>query len=177
MADANAKIEDLQLQLQISLCQASMDVLKVIAERIGIEQAAWKEKKIQMVAIVLEFLEKQLDKLETNEQVAMLEDLLGRCKETNAKSQDEEPVVVQNNKTEQEVELLKEQLKKLQASQEKELEETKAKLNQAEEKLKEKTAYNSPIPTNLGPTSALRRQFKIIGQIGEPNQKDKLNYT
>ena len=26
-------------------------------------------------------------------------------------------------------------------------------------------------------TSVLRRQFKIVGQIGDPDQKDKLNYN
>ena len=37
-------IEDLQIKLQISLCQAIMEVMKVIAVRLGIEQANWKEK-------------------------------------------------------------------------------------------------------------------------------------
>ena len=57
-----ADIEDLQIKLQILLCQAKMEVIKAIAVRLGIEQANWKEKKSQMVAIVCEFVDGKLEK-------------------------------------------------------------------------------------------------------------------
>ena len=55
-------IEDLQIKLQISLCQAIMEVMKVTAVRLGIEQANWKGKKSQMVAIVCKFVDGGLKK-------------------------------------------------------------------------------------------------------------------
>jgi hypothetical protein len=56
-----ADIEDLQIQFQMLLCQASMDV---VAERVGIEKANWKEKKSQMVGLLCEFVDGELDKKE-----------------------------------------------------------------------------------------------------------------
>ena len=81
MAD-DPDIEDLQLELQISLCQTSMDVVKAIAERLGIEQAEWKEKKSQMVAMLCKSVDGELEKKESDAQrVLMLQDLIGRCKD------------------------------------------------------------------------------------------------
>ena len=59
-----ADIEDLQIQFQMLLCQASMDVVKPIAERLGIEKANWKEKKSQMVGLLCEFVDGEFDKKE-----------------------------------------------------------------------------------------------------------------
>ena len=39
-----------------------MEVMKVIAVRLGIEQANWKGKKSQMVAMVCEFVDGKLEK-------------------------------------------------------------------------------------------------------------------
>ena len=91
----------------------------------------------------------------------MLQDLIGRCKEMIAQESGDDTA-------EKEVEAVEGKIK--------ELEEAKAKLEKEAEILKKKTmlAENS---SYFGLTSALRRQFKITGQIGEPNQKDKLNYT
>ena len=36
---------------------------------------------------------------------------------------------------------------------------------------------SSPLYSLIESTSVLRRQFKITGQIGDPDQKDKLNYS
>ena len=154
MAD-DPDIEDLQLELQISLCQTSMDVVKAIAERLGIEQAEWKEKKSQMVAMLCKSVDGELEKKESDAQrVLMLQDLIGRCKD----------MTLQNSVGEQpgkEVEIVEDKTH--------------------ESPKKPDTVKGKPTPADntpyFGLTSALRRQFKIIGQIGEPNQKDKLSYT
>ena len=36
---------------------------------------------------------------------------------------------------------------------------------------------SSPLYSLIESTSVVRRQFKITGQIGDPDQKDKLNYS
>ena len=80
-----ADIEDLQIQFKMLLCQANIDVVKPIAERLGVEKANWKEKKSQMVGLLCEFVDGELDKKETDPQrVQMLQDLIGRCKEMTA---------------------------------------------------------------------------------------------
>lgn len=172
-----ADIEDLQLQLQISLCQASMNVVRSMAERVGIEKTNWKAKKTQMVSLICEFVENEIQKMETDPQcIKQLEELVGRCKEMvqleNGESVEKELPITsdqsQGNEIEQQFESVEKKIKDLQ--------EAKAKLELEAEILKKKTVSTSSL-SYLGPTSALRRQFKIIGQIGEPNQKDKLNYT
>jgi hypothetical protein len=158
-----ADIEDLQIQFQMLLCQGSMDVVKPIAERLGIEKANWKEKKSQMVGLLCKFVDGELDKKETDTQrVQMLQDLIGRCKEMIAKESGDDTA-------EKEVEAVEGKIK--------ELREAKAKLGKEAEILKKIKTMLAENSSYFGLTSALRRQFKITGQIGEPNQKDKLNYT
>jgi hypothetical protein len=113
-----ADIEDLQIQFQMLLCQASMDVVKPIAERLGIEKANWKEKKSQMVGLLCKFVDGELDKKETDTQrVQMLQDLIGRCKEMIAQESGD-------HTAEKEVEAVEGKIK--------ELEEAKAKLESYE---------------------------------------------
>jgi uncharacterized Fe-S cluster protein YjdI len=52
-----ADIEDLQIQFQMLLCQASMDVVRPMAERLGIEKANWIEKKSQKVGLLFSFVD------------------------------------------------------------------------------------------------------------------------
>lgn len=47
----------------------------------------------------------------------------------------------------------------------------------AELKSPESIKEQSTLKTMLESTSVLRRQFKIVGQIGQPDQKDKLSFT
>ena len=58
----------------------------------------------------------------------------------------------------------------------KELEEANARLQQETDMLKQREDPPGGLSKYLGPTSALRRQFKITGQIGERNRIDKLSY-
>ena len=44
-------------------------------------------------------------------------------------------------------------------------------------KIKQESDGMSTIHSLIESTSVLRRQFKIIGQLGDPDQKNKLNYT
>jgi hypothetical protein len=77
-----ADIEDLQIELQISLCQASMDVVKAIAECLGIEQAEWKGGKSQMVAMC-KSVDGELERKESDAQcVLMFQDLIEHCGST-----------------------------------------------------------------------------------------------
>ena len=41
----------------------------------------------------------------------------------------------------------------------------------------EQSAEQSTLKTMFESTSVFRRQFKIVGQIGQPNEKDKLTFT
>ena len=47
----------------------------------------------------------------------------------------------------------------------------------AKPKSPESVKEQSTLKTMLESTSVLRRQFKIVGQIGQPDQKDKLSFT
>ena len=106
------------------LCQASMDVVRPMAEHLGIEKANWIEKKSRKVGLLFNFVDGELDKKETDTQrVQMLQDLIGRCKE----------MIVQesgDDTAEKEVEAVEGKIK--------ELEDAKAKLEKEAEILKEK---------------------------------------
>ncbi|CAB3986326.1 Hypothetical predicted protein [Paramuricea clavata] len=122
-------IEDLQIQFQMLLCQASMDVVKPIAERLSIERANWKEKKNpKWWVYCVNLWTVNLIKKETDTQrVQMLQDLIGRCKE----------MIVQesgawDDTAEKEVEAVEGKIK--------ELEEAKAKLEKEAEIL-QKTVH------------------------------------
>ena len=67
---------------------------------------------------------------------------------------------------------LKKEIKALKLIHEQKMKETVEKV-----KIKQKSDGMSTLPSLIESTSVLRRQFKIIGQIGDPDQKDKLNYT
>ena len=115
-----------------------MDVVKPIAERLGIEKANWKGKKSQMVGLFCEFVDGELDKKETDTQrVQMLQDLIGRCKEMIAQESGDDTA-------EKEVEAVEGKIKELE----------EAKLEKEAEILKKKPmlAENS---SYFGLTSAL----------------------
>ena len=88
----------------------------------------------------------------------MLQDLIGRCKDTGQ----EKP---EHDKAEKDVEIIETQ----------ESEEASANVEKEHQHPKVKATTDTPF--HLGLTSVLRRQFKITGQVGELNQKDKLSYT
>ena len=143
------------------LCQAKMEVIKAIAVRLGIEQANWKGKKSQMVAVVCTFVDGELEKKESNEQrVLMLQDLIGRCKDMGQNKPEDD-------KAGKEVEITETETQ----------ESGEACVNVEKEPEHPKVKAATDPSSYFGLTSVLRRQFKIIGQIGEPNQKDKLSYT
>ena len=156
-----ANVEDLQSKLQILLCQADMEVVNALAERLGIEQEKWKKKKSQMISIICDVVDNELEKKESGEQQElMLQELIGRCNDMTQQDPGD-------GQAEKDVEIVKI------TTQESEEEKRKSKKDQQLPKKKTTTENQS----YYGLTSVLRRQFKIIGQIGEPNQKDKLSYT
>ena len=57
--------------------------------------------------------------------------------------------------------------------------ESESKVNSAKVKqeLKSGDGMSSPLHSLMESTTVLRRQFKITGQIGDPDQKDKLSYS
>ena len=81
---------------------------------------------------------------------------------------------VDKDKDQSELLSLKKEIEALKLMHEQKLKETVGKV---ESKVKQETDSMSPLHSLIESTSVLRRQFKIIGQIGDPGQKDKLDYT
>ena len=87
---------------------------------------------------------------------------------------DNESVKSQDETTNEEIEKLKEQLSSLEENHLKQVEALQL-------KIKETASKQTGTKTNTGTVSdlkqILRRDFKLNGQIGEPNQKDKLTFV
>ena len=90
----------------------------------------------------------------------MLQDLTGRCKDMGQNKPEDD-------KAGKEVEITETETQ----------ESGEASVNVEKEPEHPKVKAATDPSSYFGLTSVLRRQFKIIGQIDEPNQKDKLSYT
>ena len=90
----------------------------------------------------------------------MLQDLVGRCKDMGQEKPEDDKAWI-------DVEIIE--------TETQESEEASANVEKEQEHPKVKATADTCF--YLGLTSVLRRQFKIIGQVGEPNQKYNLSYT
>lgn len=130
--------ETLQLEIQVSLCQASEMKIKEIAEDLKLEIG--EKRKTTVVNMICQRIEEDLKDIDGEERISYLKGICSRhfkdhkVKETN----ESQPPPVSDDKEQTEQTTLK---------------------------------------TMLETTSVLRRQFKIVGQIGNPDQKDKLSFT
>ena len=76
---------------------------------------------------------------------------------------------------------LKKEIEELKLLHKQKTTESESKVDSAKVKqelnLQSGDGMSSPLHSLIESTSVLRRQFKLTGQIGDPNQKDKLNYS
>ena len=173
------EIEDLQMQIQSHLCQLKVEDLGVIAKTLGCSDCDINEKSRKGLARwIEEHLEAKL-KGSVGEKIEYLEDFKAgimnykpHCppffedvsKELNPKASQSEL-----EKVKLEYEAIKQKLEKL----------TTGKSHSPTMGVESKEDVNTKgasKPLFFQP-SDLKRELKVIGQLGEPGQKDKLSFV
>lgn len=163
-------LEEFQLQLEKELCEVSEDILIKLAVFLKLEEGNYQGKsKLGITRLLRREIEEQVAQFEDdNECYSFLEKVKGQLIETTDQQASSEQTV---NK---ELEVLKQQLDNLEKDHQKQVEALQNKMEETELKASATTASK---PTTSDLKQALRREFKIIGQIGEPGQKDKLTFV
>lgn len=129
--------EELQLEIQSTLCQASDTVLKAIAKDLKIDIS--EQRKSTIVCLICHNIDKELEDKSKEGRLTFLTSFRSTYLETS--TQTEKGISVEKSQA------------------------------------PEESAEQSTLKTMFESTSVFRRQFKIVGQIGQPNEKDKLTFT
>ena len=154
------EVEDIQMQIQSYLCQLGLKDLEGIAKTLGCSEGETKDKnRRKLVSLIEERLEEALktkaDKIEYLEEfksqlmgyTPVCPPLESTPGNTQSPSKEGKPYVEEKSKVEE-----------------------KPKVEDLKPKVEDvKPLYFQP--------SDFKREFKIIGQIGEPGQKDKLSFV
>lgn len=160
------------MTIQGELCKATVESVRSVIEHLKIEESELKDKsKISMVNKIGQAIEEKLISIPEEEKVSFL----------HAVAQilvDISPPLENVVKDEYKSELLslKKEIEILKLMYEQKTEESVA-VEKGKSKVKQEADGMSSLHPLVESTSVLRRQFKITGQIGDPDQKDRLNYT
>ena len=165
------ELDELQLKLDKELCDSFVEKLVKLAVFIGLGEEKYTGKsKLALTRLLRRDIEEKIVQFEDEDSCrTFIENTRAELREKD----DNESVKSQDETTNDEIEKLKEQLSSLEENHLKQVEALQL-------KIKETASKQTGTKTNTGTVSDLkqifRRDFKLNGQIGEPNQKDKLTF-
>ena len=172
-------VEELQLKVEKLLYKNDVDVLLEAAEKLKYEKIEELKEKSrgQVINLVRRCLQEIIEGIESP---TAKNQLLNDVFLTLGGSPELAPV----NEKEGELSKLQQEYEQLKSQQEKQLLEMQAKIDKLEigvndkcAKVKVNSSVNASVIEVPSSTRALlRRDFKILGQIGEPGQAEKLTY-
>ena len=169
--------EELQLRIHTELCKATVESARIVAKHLKISDSEVKDKtKISIINKIGNVIEEQLTSLAEEEKVDFLQSI-------SEMLIDSPPPLEGVDKDMSELLVLKKEIEALKLMHEQTPKEVGVK--EATTKVKQSQAQVNPqsgdgmssLHSLVDSTSVLRRHFKIVGQIGDPDQKDKLNYN
>lgn len=167
--------EELQLRIHTELCKATVENTKLVAKHLKINEEELKDKtKVPIINKITNVIEKELTGVEEEEKVTFLQAIAEILFDTPLP-----PEEVKEDKSE--LMSLKKEIEELKLLHKQKTTESESKVDSA----KVKQELNSQSRDGVSPLlhsliesmSVLRRQFKIAGQIGDPDEKDKLDYS
>ena len=167
--------EELQLRIHTELCKATVESTILVAKQLKISDPEVKDKgKFSIINKIGNVIEEQLTGLADEDKVGFLQPIAEILIDLPPPLEE-----LDDNKSEllilkKEIEALK--LMHEQISKEVGVKESITQVKQEQVNLQSGDGV-SPFQSLIESTSVLRRQFKIVGQIGDPDQKDKLNYN
>ena len=165
--------EELQLRILTELCKATVESAGIVARHLKISDSEVKdETKISIINKIGNVIEEQLTSMSEEKKVDFLQSI-------SEILIDSPPPLEVVDKDMSEVLVLKKEIEALKLMHEQIPKE--AGVKEATTKVKQSQAQSgdgmSSLHSLVDSTSVLRRQFKIVGQIGDPDQKDKFNYN
>lgn len=167
--------EELQLTIHTELCKATNENTRLVAKHLKINDEELKDKtKVSIINKIAYVIEEGLASMQEEEKVTFLQAIVEILVDTP-------PPLEDVNKDKSELLTLKKEIEELKLLHQKMTKESESKLDSAKVKQESNSqsgdGMSSSLHSLIEPTSVLRRQFKITGQIGDPDQKDKLNYS
>ena len=184
-ASATSNIDDLESEVHSAIFRSKLDLLQDMAQLLKVEKAKFQGKSRSTVAKLLsKQVSEQLDELETDqtkfEYLKTLIDEFHKLELPDLEQTGEDKIA------QVELNILKEEMKKLEMKQKAEKEDlenkikalkhvdksvSKTVLENSEQKLSE-PKHNLSLPDNC----LLKKDFRLYGQIGIANQPDKLSF-
>ena len=164
-------LEELQMEVQALLIKGDESLLKEIASHLSIPEDQTEGKsKFKLLQVIRLSIESSIAKGNNEDSSKLLKDLISFIKGTPPPLEGEEdPEMEAKKKYELLIQKQKEELEQAISD---------LKLAQGESAVKKSVADKSQdttVSVDLK-SSVFRREFHIKGQIGEPNQTDKLSY-
>ena len=162
---------ELQLRIHAELCKTTSEKMKLVVQHLKIKDEEVKDKsKASVINVIANAIEKELASLDEEEKVALLQAIVEIFVDTPP------PLEEVNEDKSELLKVLKKEIEELKLLHQQKTSESSSKVKQ---ELSSKSGDDMPSSLNalVESTSVLRRQFKLTGQIGDPDQKDKLNYS
>jgi len=168
--------EEFQLKLQTELCKAEHDVVKKVTAHLAIDKLGIEGRgKVIIVNKIGNVIEEKLTKLRDEEKLSFLQEIMEMVS-------DIPPPLEEFGEEKEELLGLKKEIEELKLLYSKGTPEIHGGTD-SKMKAEKVISQTMPSPSSITlhtlteSTSILRRQFKMIGQIGDPDQKDKLTFN
>ena len=169
--------EELQLRIHTELCKPTVESARIVANHLKISDSEVKDKtKISIINKIENVIEEQLTSMAEEEKVDFLQSI-------SVILIDPPPPLEGVDKDMSELLVIKKEIEALklmheQIPKETGVEDGITKVKQSQAQVNPQSGVGTSCLHSLADsTSVLRRQFKIVGQIGDRDQKDKLNYN
>ena len=175
--------EEMMIEVQGSVYPLNMDTLsKLATDHLKLPAEELKDKsRLAIVKIVCNYMEEKVSKMSSEESVNFLMDMKSAISGDPPALEGDAKKAMELSNAKKELIQMEESFKALMLEKEKEIEKAMQKISAlggdaAKKGESKKVAPKTGPQINLT-NSVLRRDFRIVGQVGEIGQKDKLSYV